>query len=387
MVELEKYKGAKSRFTCPSCGSRNTFARYQNENGEYLDQNVGRCNRESKCGYHYKPVQFFADNPAAKNGRFKKGKNRTAIDYDSTDKNSIQTNTEAKLSPIKPDYIPFEQFKLTLGNYEQNAFVQFLQNLFPDCADEIQSVLEMYFIGTFQDYTCFPSIDRSRRVCRAKLIRFNTQTGKRLKGNYDTSSLPAKLKLKEDFQYKQIFFGEHLLSKFPDKPVAIVEAEKTAIIASLCFPKFIWIGSNSKTWLKVERLIQIGKRQIILYPDADAFELWQQIASDANKQGLKVEVSNLVENHATNEEKANGYDLADYLIFQQNEINEINEFVDHYNSALEKVLNDQTLFGKFNINMDERIAINEVDQNLSRVEAETIAIEPENIRQIVLGLV
>lgn len=265
--------------------------------------------------------------------------------------------------------------------------MQFLQNLFPDCADEIQSVLEMYFIGTFQDYTCFPSIDRSRRVCRAKLIRFNTQTGKRLKGNYDTSSLPAKLKLKEDFQYKQIFFGEHLLSKFPDKPVAIVEAEKTAIIASLCFPKFIWIGSNSKTWLKVERLIQIGKRQIILYPDADAFELWQQIASDANKQGLKVEVSNLVENHATNEEKANGYDLADYLIFQQNEINEINEFVDHYNSALEKVLNDQTLFGKFNINMDERIAINEVDQNLSRVEAETIAIEPENIRQIVLGLV
>jgi hypothetical protein len=64
--------------------------------------------------------------------------------------------------------IPFEQFKPTLDNYDRNAFVQFLFDLFPDCSEEINSVLKMYLVGTLQDYTCFPSIDRSNRICRAK---------------------------------------------------------------------------------------------------------------------------------------------------------------------------------------------------------------------------
>ncbi len=174
-------------------------------------------------------------------------------------------------------------------------------------------------------------------------IRFNQATGKRLKGDYDTSSLPTKLKLKEDFNYKQIFFGEHLLPKYPNKPVAIVEAEKTAIIASLCFPEMIWLDSNSKTWLNPERIKQLGERKIILYPDADGFETWRGIAQNAQRKGLNMKVSNLIENRATDEQKANGYDLPDYLIGEQNEINEINEFIDRFNAKLDMVLSDEKL--------------------------------------------
>jgi hypothetical protein len=82
---------------------------------------------------------------------------------------------------------------MTLGSDNQNAFVRFLFDLFPDVADEVRRVLKMYHVGIYKGYTCFPSIDRLRRVCRAKLIRFNPATGKRLKGRNDTSSLPAKL--------------------------------------------------------------------------------------------------------------------------------------------------------------------------------------------------
>jgi hypothetical protein len=60
----------------------------------------------------------------------------------------------------------------------------------------------MYFVGTYEDYTCFPQIDRQMRICKAKLIKYNTATGKRLKGDFDTSSLVRKLKLKEDFRYR-----------------------------------------------------------------------------------------------------------------------------------------------------------------------------------------
>jgi hypothetical protein len=175
------------------------------------------------------------------------------------------------------------------------------------------------------------------------------------------------------------------LPKYPNKPVAIVEAEKTAIIASLCFPEFVWLGSNSKTWLKVERLKRLDNRQIFLYPDADGFELWQAIASDANKQGLTIKVSNLIENHATDEQKANGYDLADYLIEQQNEINQFNNFVDSYNSKLAAVLNDESLKQDFNLILDEQKAI-AVYNGLSELEAERICTQPENLRTVVMSI-
>lgn len=276
--ELEKFSGSKSRYACPACQSKGVFARYKDGNGEYLSNDVGRCNRESKCGYHKKPKEFFAENPTGAKLQPKTKRKPQLF------QNAAQTVTLEKVSQSSRsetfDYIVTEHLKATLCDYDRNAFASFLFNLFPDCTDEINAVLKMYFVGTYQNYTCFPSIDRLSRVCRAKLIRFNPESGKRLKGEFDTSSLPAKLKLK-DFRYKQIFFGEHLLARFPGKKVAGVESEKTAIIASLCFPEFVWLGSNSKMWLKVERQQRLETRQMILYPDADGFELWRNIAAAA----------------------------------------------------------------------------------------------------------
>ncbi len=387
---LEKYRGAKSRHTCPACHTRNCFVRYIGDGGEYFASDVGRCNRESKCGYHKKPKEFFADHQATNTGgggQPANRKKRTVPNYGFAGKNGSQVGYQFSGAVTnKPDYIPFERFKPTLGNYDCNAFVQFLLNLFPDCAEEIQSILKMYFVGTYEDYTCFPSIDRLNRICRAKLIRFNQTTGKRLKGEFDTSSLPAKLKLKEAFQYKQIFFGEHLLPKFPHKPIAIVEAEKTAIIASLCFPEFVWLGSNSKTWLKAERLQRIVQHNIILYPDADSFTHWQQQAQGARLQGLTVKVSNLIELHATVLQKANGYDLADYLINQQNETNAFNKFADDYNARLEMVLRDEDLTVQFNSILDEQKSVMMIDGNLSEMEAENLLADPVNIRRTVMSL-
>lgn len=72
------------------------------------------------------------------------------------------------------------------------------------------------------------------------------------------------------------------------KPVAVVEAEKTAVLASICFPEFVWLSVGSKQSLKAEKLKRLSKRKIILYPDADGFALWQEIASQARLQGRQV---------------------------------------------------------------------------------------------------
>jgi len=375
MIQLEKYRGTKSRHTCPGCNSRNCFVRYVDENGEYLSDDCGRCNRESKCGYEYKPKQFFANNPSEKSAKTKK---RGILTYTFAVKNGSQFEYEARAA-TKPDFISFEHLKPTIGNYDRNDFVKFLLNLFPDCPDEIQTVLKMYFVGTYQDYTCFPSLDRLNRICRAKLIRFNPATGKRLKGAYDTSSLPAKLKLKEDFQYKQIFFGEHLLQRETVKPAAVVESEKTAIIASLCMSQFVWLATGSKQWLNATRLQRLDNRQIILYPDADGFDQWQAVALDAQRQGLSVKVSRLIENFATDEQKRNQYDLADYLINEQRQINRANKFIDFYNTKLEAVLNDESLFNEFNLILDEQKAV-AVYNDATESEAERIYTQADYLR-------
>jgi transcription elongation factor Elf1 len=382
MIQLEKYHGTKSRHTCPGCNSRNCFVRYVDENGEYISDDCGRCNRESKCGYEYKPKQFFADNPSLKSAKTKK---RGTPNYAFVVKNGSQVEYK-RAAATKPDYIAPEHLAPTIGHYDRNAFVQFLFDLFPDCSEEIQAVLKMYFVGTYEDYTCFPSIDRLNRICRAKLIKFNPATGKRLKGDYDTSSLVRKLKLKEDFNYKQIFFGEHLLRREAVKPVAIVESEKTAIIASLCMPQFVWLATGSKQWLKVERLQRFDNRQIILYPDADGFDQWQAVALDAQRQGLNVKTSRLIESFATDQQKRNQYDLADYLIEQQTEINEINEFIDRYNFAVDKTQACTTLPRELKTILEETISIIEINGNLSRTEAERVATAPESMRRIIPSL-
>ncbi len=375
MVQLEKYHGTKSRHTCPNCGKRREFTRFiDTDTGEYLPESVGICNRSSSCGYRYTAKQYFTDNPTgSKFAKTRAGKSQ-----------QFKPQTRAE-KPKSFDFIAPEHLKTTLGNYQQNAFVQFLFDLFPDCSEEIHAVLKMYFVGTYEDYTCFPQIDRFGNVCKGKLIRFNRITGKRLKGQFDTSSLVRRLRLKEDFHYKQVFFGEHLLSKFPNKPVAVCEAEKTAIIGSLCFSEFVWLGSNSKSWLKAERLKRLGQRQIILYPDADGFELWQSIALEAQRQGSNIKVSRLIENHATTEHKADGYDLADYLINQQAEINEFNEFIDSYNSKLERILNDESLLTDFNLILNDQKAI-AIYNGLTDTQAESKCTQPENVRSVALSV-
>jgi hypothetical protein len=329
--EFELERGSK-KFTCPYCNVPKKFKRYiRRTTGEYMPLEFGRCDREVSCTYHvYPSKEYFSDNSERRLG-LKFGKKPGKAKYVFENKNGSQTAEK----PQNFDFITFEHLKTTFGNFERNAFVQFLLNLFPDSDEEIQDVLKIYFVGTYKGYTCFPQIDRQMRICKATLIRFDQANGKRRHGNDDTSSLVSKLDLKENFNYKQVFFGEHLLTRFADKPVAIVESQKSAIVGGLCLPKMLWMATGSKQWLKPERLQRFDDRQIILYPDADGYNAWQQIATDARRLGLDVKVSSLIERRATDEQKAEGYDVADYLIQQQREINDYNEFVDAHNSKIE----------------------------------------------------
>ena len=58
---LEK---TSKKFPCPRCGRR-TFTRViDGQTGVYLPDEVGRCDREIKCGYSRTVKEHFAESPA-----------------------------------------------------------------------------------------------------------------------------------------------------------------------------------------------------------------------------------------------------------------------------------------------------------------------------------
>lgn len=384
---MEKYRGVRSRFICPSCGFRDSFVLYVREDGTYVDQSVGRCNRESKCGYHYPPREFFRDNPNLKILRTKKRKTRN---YRFVPLEKVGAEESPKITELVRSSIPYDLFKETLRGYEGNDFFYFLRILFPHSLELVESTVKRYLLGTYQDYTCFPYVDQLGRVCRAKLIRFDRRTGKRLKGRYDTHSLVAKLKstgkMQGEFIYKQTFFGEHILSN-SSKPAAIVESEKSAVIGSICMPEFNWLAVGSKQSLNLQKLRRLGNRKIILYPDADGYELWQKVEIEARRNEISVSVSSLIERQATSAQKREGCDLADYLINEQ--IDRLEAYQDHvekYNAKLRKVLNDEKLLDDFETILEERKSILMENGGLSDVEAEREITKHDYVRQVVLTI-
>ena len=327
---LEKYKGKNTRFFCPGCNHREkSFSRYIDlETNEYVSDNVGRCGRENNCGYHYTPKQFFEDNkhlcempPKAYNSNFR----------------AVSSPIGTKLS-----FIPFDAFKLSLCNFDTNKFIQYLKSLFGE--EETKKLIEKYYLGTsnyqfwnkeFPNYrseqgaTIFWQIDIENNLRTGKIMLYRTDNGKRIKDPFTHIQwVHTFLKIK-DFNLQQCFFGEHLLRK-KNKTVALVESEKTAIIASVYLPNFIWLATGSINNLKVEMFKTLRGRTVILFPDLKGFDKWRDKAKELMSIA-NVHVSDYLERIATGEEKKQGLDLADYLIkhdfrtFQHQENHEYKE--------------------------------------------------------------
>ncbi|MDQ3049371.1 MAG: DUF6371 domain-containing protein [Bacteroidota bacterium] len=296
---LEPYKGMNTRYRCPDCQQREkTFSLYiDTETGEHIHPSVGRCNRESNCGYHYTPKQYFQDNN---------------ISFDKPQPKAY------KPRPVTPQqkpvsFIPVEVFKASLKAHETNYFVQFLINLFG--VEVASEMVSRYFIATSKHWngaTVFWQIDTQGKVRTGKIMLYSPTTGKRVK-NLELPVYWVHKAIKQpEFELRQCLFGEHLLIE-KIKPVAIVESEKTAVIASVYLPQFIWLAVGSLTNLNTEKCSILKGRNVILYPDLNGFEKWSSKAKELSHLA-NFTVSDLLERKATEAERKQGFDLADYLI-------------------------------------------------------------------------
>lgn len=216
---------------------------------------------------------------------------------------------------LPPVYIHPDDILKAARNAPLSTLFNFLCRQFQ--VDEVNRVFLLYRVGATREFGCnpgmmgtaFPYIDYSGRCVDVKLMAYDTN-GHRRKNGYSANWVLAKKKL-NDYRATWPLFGEHLLSLNPSAPVAVVESEKTALIASIALPGYLWVATGSKQNLNPERCRALKGRAVYLFPDTDGVDEWTRRGMDMAKAGFTVHnCAEVVTENATNA----GDDIADIIL-------------------------------------------------------------------------
>ncbi|MDG1276934.1 MAG: DUF6371 domain-containing protein [Algoriphagus sp.] len=328
-------KGSKKSH-CPEC-TKKRFVRYiDTKTGKYLPEQYGRCDRESKCCYFLNPYQ---DGYAKSIWEQEQG-NKTNW------KRQFPTQKKRPLNKLKSVFIPLEVFSQTRTGYENNVFIQNLltQVPFPFEVQDVEKVISLYHLGTVQNgyrkgANTFPFIDVNNNVRAIQVKQFD-ETNHTIGTDFlhsiiekhyirNNEPLPNWLEAYNKNETKvSCLFGEHMLSRYPDNPVALVEAPKTAIYGTLYFgfpeqpTNLLWLAVYNLSSLNLNKCKELKGRSVFLFPDLSkegrAFNSWCDKLNKIQKNlpGTYFQVSELLEQLATEQDKEKGKDIADYLIEQ-----------------------------------------------------------------------
>ncbi|MEI8048929.1 MAG: DUF6371 domain-containing protein [Bacteroidota bacterium] len=325
---LEK---SSRKHICPNCNKRR-FVRYVDaETKQYLPDQYGRCDREAECAYHLNPytsgyAQSISDNSFKSEMHFTK----------------FTSPIPQKPKPVI--FIPRDVLKKTRQGWDQNTFLQNLLTRipYPFIASDIEKIIVQYQLGTvLKGYmtgaVTFPYIDEANNIRAIQVKQFDqsnhTTSNTFLHSIIEQNLAEIKSPIPEWItQYNQnelkvsCLFGVHLLPKYPQNPIALVEAPKSAIIGTLYYgfpytPKqLLWLAVYNLSSLTLEKCKVLKGRTVKLFPDLSkqgtAFHLWSEKAKSLEKQipGTRFIVSDLLEQKSGSQAKSKGLDLADFLI-------------------------------------------------------------------------
>ena len=328
--QLERYRGRSSRYTCPQCGRKYTFTRYidTENNNQYISDNVGKCNRLDKCGYHYTPKQYFADNPRERDKYLvEDGSLRSITDNPCKRREdfsfflSYRENERKKNTPPPRPICTIPEWVVE-GSINRGVRADHLLWIINTYGIvEAERIATLYGIGaTKEGASVFWQRDIEGRVRTGKIMAYDPISGHRKKEagsiNWVHSIMLQRGQLPEDWQLTQCLYGEHLLSERPEAVVGIVEAYKTAHIGAILYPDMVWLATDSLSGLTAERLTALKGRRVILYPDeGKGHQQWsERIPQIAKDIGFSYRISEFVEEHLPH---GSGADIADMVISEE----------------------------------------------------------------------
>ncbi len=265
----------KKKFVCPSCG-KNTLVPYINSISGEVMPDYGLCDRKNSCGFSCYPESEATNNPVKR---------------------------EDTPPPIR-NFVHPDIVKQTMRYYETNTLYNYLITIFG--YDQVKKVFNIYCVGTGKySATIFWYMNIGRKFYNGKKITYKTD------GHRNKNFVPFYL-FKAAEGYGQCFFGEHLLSFDEDRSMIVnmVESEKSAIIGSICEPKFIWLACGGANGLTEEKIKVLKGRVVNLFPDCDTAgrEAYGKKVPIMNKAGINTSLCDL------NKSLDDGSDYADLQI-------------------------------------------------------------------------
>ena len=266
---------------CPNC-QKKTFKLYvDNVTGEVAGSQYGRCERINNCKH---------------------------LKYPDGDASMSDWVAPVYVPEHKePDFIPTELVVPSFSHFKENTFFMWLVKLFGiSKAYELQ---EMYNIGTAKNNgTIFFQQDSEGKFRTGKVMYYQNN-GKR---NKNRNSWYVHRAVKEDFELVQVFFGEHLIKENPDKPVALVESEKSCVILSVFYPDITWLASGGANMLNSYRLLRLPRLDLVC-PDQGEFDDWK----DRTKSFFNREMDGRVEKAFREGKIAKGADILDLELIER----------------------------------------------------------------------
>lgn len=230
----------------------------------------------------------------------------------------------------------------------RNGLAEYLVATFADTpyADSLAAHLQRWNVGTDDTGNCvFWYVDETQSLRTAKVVPYDSSTGKRRKGadspirwtNKDGSTQhvdnlyglvtgtrdDGSLRIESfaaDKGYSTCLYGAHFVgSTSADTPVLLVESEKSAIVASLFLsPAMVVVATGGASGLTVKKASILAGRDVFVLLDADE--------TGRSRTEQVVETLSLVGARATSEvdgvplvdyllpEAPKGYDIADYYL-------------------------------------------------------------------------
>lgn len=261
----------------------------------------GICDHVNRCGYHYPPRELFRDHP------------------------ELKTHDKPQYVPVLKNFTPvefhqeefFDMAWVEQAAQRQSTFRTWFMSL-PFDDDVKQNVLAEYYVGATADdiivrgenrgpAAVFWMIDEQLRVHDAKLIAYHPD-GHRVEGWGDSMRcICEKKKTGPQLQEtEKVFFGLHLLNRYPEKTVCIVESEKSALVCACRYPEYIWMATGGCGNLQPRKLRPLMNRHLVVWPDSGEYEKWSERMKASGHEHYTV--VSMLEQYASNT------DIADLLL-------------------------------------------------------------------------
>jgi hypothetical protein len=166
----------------------------------------------------------------------------------------------------------------------------------------MKQTLWEYCVGCWHDgRVVFWQIDHTGKPRAAKLMAFYPEGHPKF-GHRDKERNPGWLYNQDGYRQEckpdehtilKPLFGSHLLKRYPNASVNVVESEKTAIIMANYFGQSehqIWLACGGLKFLQLDSmqpLIDQG-RKVWLWPDKDGVNDWQKVADKLGSENVQV---------------------------------------------------------------------------------------------------